>query len=404
MKSKKSDKIYKVNNDIFNDDDFMKDCPNYDFLPTIIPPVKRIIAIGDIHGDLDLAIRSFKLAGLIDDKFNWIAKPPETVVVQVGDQIDSCRPIPEVYECHLQELPDDKNEDMSVLDFFNDMHKKAKRAGGAVYSLLGNHELMNSEGKFAYVSHKNYHNFNFQDDNGNIYNGSSGRKNAFKPGGPVSKMLACTRNSVIIVGSTMFVHAGVLPVLAEKMDYLNIDNETKLKYLNSIVRKWLLHKFSDKDSLEKILIGNSEGTSPFWTRIFGNIPTNTDMKSTDCSTSIKKTIEVFKIGRMVVGHTPQMFTNKDGINGTCYESDGNKLYRVDGGFSRAFKVFGDHNVIQVLEIIDDNKFTVYTDSMIHKYQDPIITSINEKEMDTVSAIYSQNRNSPKRRKYKHTRI
>lgn len=393
MKSDKlSNKSYKVNNDIFSDDDFIKDCPLDTFLPTILPPVKRIIAIGDIHGDLELAVRSFKIAGLINDKLDWIAKPLNTIVVQVGDQIDSCRPIPGVYDCRLNKTPGDKGDDINVLDFFNDMHIKAAKYGGAVYSLLGNHELMNAEGNFSYVSYENNHNFNYQ-YNGESYQGSNGRKRAFKPGGPIAKMLACKRNSVLVIGSTMFVHAGVLPVLAEKMDYLNIDNETKLKYLNAIVRKWLLHKISDNNGLEKILINNTEGTSPFWTRIFGSIPIKTNMDSQECSNSIKKTIEVFKIGRMVVGHTPQMYTNKNGINGTCYEHDGNKLYRVDGGFSRAFRVFGNNNLIQVLEIIDDDKFTIITDEMIRKYEDSPITSINEKEMNVISTIYSQNRNT-----------
>src|SRR5207248_3296699 len=109
-----------------------------------------------IHGDLNLAIKSFKLAKLIDDYGNWIADPPNTVVVQVGDQIDSCRYVPGVNECHREIKPGDVAEDMKVLDWFDRMHEVAARSGGAVYSLLGNHELMNAEGDFRYVSHANY--------------------------------------------------------------------------------------------------------------------------------------------------------------------------------------------------------------------------------------------------------
>lgn len=368
MQSKKMNNIYKVNSGIFNEDELMimkEDCPNNDFVPTILPPAKRIIAIGDIHGDLNLAIRSFELAGLIDKELNWIANPPETIVVQVGDQIDSCRPVPG-FDCHNNKLSDDINQDMRVFDFFNEMHKKANLKGGAVYSLLGNHELMNSQGNFSYVSYENYNNFYYK-DNEKEYNGSIGREHAFKPGGPVSKMMACTRKSVIVIGSTMFAHAGVLPILATTMNYMNITNEEKLVYLNTIVRKWLLKKISDNEYIKKIFIDDSK-ISPFWTRIFGNIPINSKLDSNDCST-FGKTIQAFNIGRMVVGHTPQISTNGHtaGINGTCYTYDGdNKLYRVDGGFSRAFKIFGGHNMIQVLEIIDDEKFTIFTDSMIHK--------------------------------------
>ena len=61
--------------------------------PTILPPVSRIIAIGDIHGDLSVLHRSLELAKIakrdkITNKYHWCANPPDTVVVQVGDIVD----------------------------------------------------------------------------------------------------------------------------------------------------------------------------------------------------------------------------------------------------------------------------------------------------------------------------
>ena len=387
IKTKKT--AFKVNYDLYSEEDFLKDCPNYQFVPTIMPAAKRIIVMGDIHGDFNLTIQSFKLAKLIDDKLNWIANPPDTIVVQVGDQIDSCRPIPGVYDCHNKPQPGDLPEDMTIIDFFNQMHQKASEQGGAVYSLLGNHELMNADGRFEYVSHANYYDFSYE----NLI-GTTGRKNAFKPGGPVANILACTRNSVIIIGSNMFVHAGILPKLAERLDHLNIDNNTKLKYLNAIVRKWLLNKLSNYEDMEnKKLFIDDVKLSPFWTRIYGTIPENTNLNSSECFNTVKKIIEVFKIGQIVIGHTPQLFTLGDGINGTCYEKGKkNKLYRVDGGFSRAFKIFENNDIIQVLEIIDDNKFNIIRDTTIHKYAQPKpILDINERELKKIASIYAQNR-------------
>lgn len=385
---------YKINNELFDEEDFIKDCPNSKFIPTILPPTKRIIAIGDIHGDLNLAIRSFKLAKLIDDNFNWVANPPCTIVVQVGDQIDSCRPIPGVYDCHTSKYPNDNAEDMKIIDFFNKIHEKANAVGGAVYSLLGNHELMNVEGRFDYVSYDNFYNFDYTTIDGKKYQGPEGRIESFKPGGPVSKMLACTRLSVLVIGSSMFVHAGVLPILAKRLDYLSIDNETKLKYLNAIVRKWLLKKLSENDIENKEMFVNNLSISPFWTRIYGTIPEHTSLDSSECFRSVKKVIEVFKIGQLVVGHTPQLFTNKNGINGTCYEQSGDgdkKLYRVDGGFSKAFNIFDNQGLVQVLEIIDDKKFNILTDKGIEKYIEPPDININEKEIENISHLYAQNR-------------
>lgn len=360
-------KKYAVKNDLFEEDDFLKDCPNSEFVPTILPAAKRLIAIGDIHGDLNLAIRSFKLAELIDDDLNWIANPRDTIVVQVGDQIDSCRRIPGVFDCHSKKYPYDKPNDMNVINFFNEMHQKASKFDGAVYSLLGNHELMNCQGNFYYVSYENMNNFKHESANGEIYDGPDGRREAFKPGGPISNMMACNRKSILVIGSTMFVHAGILPVLASRLDHLNLDSNTKLKYLNAVVRKWLLHKLAKQDTDNKKMFINDITTSPFWVRLYGSIPENTDINSAECFSSVKKTLEVFKLGQLVIGHTPQMSTNSSGINGTCYEKNGhNRLYRVDGGFSQAFKVFSNNDSVQVLEILDDIKFNILTDRDVHK--------------------------------------
>lgn len=50
-------------------------------LPSVLPAVRRLIAIGDLHGDLDKAKASFRLGGVINDKEQWIGG--DTVVVQV---------------------------------------------------------------------------------------------------------------------------------------------------------------------------------------------------------------------------------------------------------------------------------------------------------------------------------
>src|SRR5262245_45911028 len=50
------------------------------------PAPERVVAIGDLHGDLDSARRALVLAGAIDDKDAWIGG--KLVVVQTGDEID----------------------------------------------------------------------------------------------------------------------------------------------------------------------------------------------------------------------------------------------------------------------------------------------------------------------------
>lgn len=391
--------------ELYPEEDFLKYCPEYDILPTVLPAVPRIIVIGDIHGDLQLAITSFKIAKLIDDNHNWIADPPNTVVVQVGDQVDSCRPINGVYDCHKKRQTNDAAEDMSVIDFFNKMHDKAKIVGGNVLSLLGNHELMNSEEDFRYVSYENYYNFKYE-VNGQKYEGPDGRRNAFKPGGEIARILACRRNAVIVVGSNMFIHAGILPALIDKIEHMNIDDNTKLAYINSIIRKWLLNKVVKKD--EKQVLNyflNDTKVSPFWARVFGVIPTGVNLDSNECDQSVKKILNFFKLGQIIVGHTPQLMINEEGINGTCVDASGlNRLYRVDGGFSRGFKIWSHSNLVQVLEILNDNTFNIISDEGSNKIDDIPNTGISDNYAQDTAKIYAQNRvkSKSKRKSTKNT--
>lgn len=50
--------------------------------PTRITAPERLIAIGDIHGDLKKAKEALQIAEVMDDKERWIGG--DTVVVQVG--------------------------------------------------------------------------------------------------------------------------------------------------------------------------------------------------------------------------------------------------------------------------------------------------------------------------------
>ena len=91
---------------------------------------QRIIAIGDLHGDLDKAQATLQLAGAIDGDNNWIGE--NLIVVQLGDQIDYW------------------HQDRRVLDFMEDISTKATAQGGQLINLLGNHEVMNAHLDFRY--------------------------------------------------------------------------------------------------------------------------------------------------------------------------------------------------------------------------------------------------------------
>ena len=40
--------------------------------PTFLPAAARVVAVGDLHGDLNKARRAFRLGGLIDEQDRWV--------------------------------------------------------------------------------------------------------------------------------------------------------------------------------------------------------------------------------------------------------------------------------------------------------------------------------------------
>ncbi len=60
--------------------------------------INRIIIIGDVHGDLKRFKKILIDAKIINNRLEWIAEPPNTIVVQLGDQIDSLNRVPGLKE------------------------------------------------------------------------------------------------------------------------------------------------------------------------------------------------------------------------------------------------------------------------------------------------------------------
>jgi hypothetical protein len=352
-----------VNKNNYITAEYPLNCPNHLYTPTILPPVHRIVVLGDIHGDMNLLLTMLKKAKVIEinnNKIIWTGG--QTYVVQVGDQVDRCRPLGALTCEHPSTTYKDEASDIKILKLANELKVMARQQGGDFISLLGNHELMNAVGQMSYVSHKNIQEFeNYTDKkNPNLVFRSplEARKYAFLPGNEYGKLLGCTRMACVIIGSHIFVHAGLVDgMIAE----LNMNSSSDLETINTAISKWLLGLLS-KDYIDHII--NGSRYSMFWTRILGSIPPNTDFENPVCIDHIKNVLSLFKVNNIVIGHTPQVFLFDDKINQTC----SGKVWRVDNGSSMAFHKFDEKfmNTGQVsegrkpmvLEIIDDKIYNV----------------------------------------------
>ncbi len=272
--------------------------------PSRLPAPARLVAIGDLHGDFEATRSVLRLAGAIDNKDRWIGE--QLVVVQTGDQLDR------------------GDGERKILDLLERLAGEAKAAGGALHVLNGNHELMNAAGDLRYVTAGGF--VDFADLPGvdladpraaSVQPAMRGRVLAFMPGGLYARKLAL-RPVMLVVGDSVFAHAGVLPGHVRR----------GLDAINAETQRWLR---GEGEISPDILMGDD---SPVWTRRFCQDP-----GPADCSVA-DETLAQLGVKRMVVGHT----VHKEGIVRNC---DG-KVWCIDvgmasyyGGHAEALEISGD---------------------------------------------------------------
>ena len=285
----------------------------------IYPPVEKLYALGDIHGDLNAFILSLKKAGVIDNNLNWCGETSH--VVQVGDILD--RKIRDV------EYTDEDSE-MIIISLICKLQLEAYAAGGGFHPIIGNHEIMNILGIFDYVSPMGMKHFK------NI----EGRKEYFKIGNIFCRYLACGWNPIVKIGDFIFCHGGIS---------LNIARKYNIEYINSIMRDTLfgnLYHLNQPYFTELFLNENSI----LWNRTYSidlsNDETNRHLLN------LKKVLEIYKAKYIVVGHTPQIDGIKSRFNG--------KVICIDTAMSEAFgKKINKIERIHYLEVIMNNKIKLY---------------------------------------------
>lgn len=325
-------------------------CSSFPELPSIVTStnIERIIAIGDIHGDLDLAIGYLEVPKLIqrvyepsdhtvelwykEEKvkrlYKWIGI--NTIAVQVGDQVDRCRPLNN--ECHVPSATiNDEASDVTIMLFYHDCHVVAQKMGCAVYSLLGNHELLNVLGNMRYVSYKGL--TEFPTDATDLAKGRieafsvDSKQKLFENKNNLAEFMACTRLTSIIVDGYLFVHAGIMERLIK---YTNKTTKQKVvPKINEMVRDWLLNNSPEKEKEFIMKLLGGKFMSPFWPRIFGSLKRDLKLESKQCKKYVKPVLELLNLKGIIVGHTPQL---KNNINSTC----SNTVWRVDIAGSQAF--------------------------------------------------------------------
>lgn len=266
-----------------------------------LPPLPgRLIAIGDVHGDLAATRAALRLGGAIDGEDRWIGAG--LTVVQTGDQLDR------------------GDDERQIVDLFSRLAKDAAKSGGRVVALNGNHEIMNVQGDFRYITSGAVSSFDGVAPRSPHARSAQPpfveRAAAFLPGGAYALELS-ERDVIAIVGDSVFVHGGVLP---EHVRY-------GIERINRETREWM--RSGDRAAPASV----ASERSPVWMRDY-----SLDPASEQTCATLGQVLDMLRVRRMVVGHT----TQRNGVTSAC----GERVYRIDVGLSR---YYGD-GPIQVLEI------------------------------------------------------
>ncbi|KVI03725.1 hypothetical protein Ccrd_017994 [Cynara cardunculus var. scolymus] len=319
--------------------------------PTFVSaPGRRIVAIGDLHGDLAKARCALELAGVLssDGRDTWTGQ--ETVLVQLGDILDR------------------GEDEIAILSLLRSLQIQAKEHGGAVFQVNGNHETMNVEGDFRYVDSGAFDEcsdfLEYLDDCGHNWEdafsswaevsgswkgerkmsesswgpwnlvkrqkGVIARSVLLRPGGPLASELA--RHPVVLkVDDWVFCHGGLLP--------------------HHEVSKWMTNVDEADNESQIPFIATRGYDSVVWNRLYSRDTSDLeDYHIEQIQSILDSTLQVVGAKAMVVGHTPQT----TGVN--CKYNC--SIWRVDVGMSS-----GVHDSRpEVLEIRGDKTRVIRSES------------------------------------------
>ena len=383
---------------------YIKDAPyRQHIFPS--PPNNNIIIFGDIHGDFEVAIRCLILAKCIDpikipstksvslmdaffNQLKWIGG--DTYIVQLGDQIDRVRPQTwDNNDITNDNAFEDEGSTLEIFYLFYHLNNLAILQGGRVFSIIGNHEIMNVDGDFRYVSKKEFHCFKdhlksvytpnsrypyhsqtlkkninnihmAQSNNSNLPYGYRERLYAFAPSGLCANMMATTYYTMLQIGEWLFCHGSPTLYIAKTFPIDMVNNIVSLYLLNNSPIDKTLETYYNAIMVSHPNVSEKDETSILWARTFGESSRSNDKQlqpllntilleynkknnylvaqqpilqlpsKTQLGTQLSTHLGTYtNATHIAIGHTPQ-FTK--GINSIC----NNTVWRCDIGMSKAF--------------------------------------------------------------------
>ncbi|MEW5873863.1 MAG: metallophosphoesterase [Candidatus Zixiibacteriota bacterium] len=234
--------------------------------PGTFESVSRIFAVSDIHGEFEALRTALIRAGVVDSSLRWSWGDGHLVIC--GDVFDRGDRVTE------------------ALWLIHRLEAEAKRAGGRVHYLIGNHEEMVLHGDNRYVNEKYL--------DGVALKSRLPHQELFGPESELGRWLR-TKNAMVRINGILYVHGGISPefcALGLPVDSLNARMRRYLEY--SAVRA----KFDSAASFFMGIYG------PLWHRGFFEADSR-DRYQRMTQAEVESVAACFDARVIVVGHTEQ---------------------------------------------------------------------------------------------------
>lgn len=256
--------------------------PSYTYKYDNIQWNHKIIAIGDIHGDVESLKLILRHSNLIDENDEWIAE--DVMLVQVGDILD--RGVFGTY----------------IYDYLLKLQKDAIKKNSKVILIMGNHEQLNLCGAFHYVNESEVMLFFQNNRNNRLFSFTNKNGYYFK------KLI---RLPVIVkINNIIFTHGGISKHMSE-YDINTINLKTRLQIEN----KCKMFQFEKYNYLSK------EGV--LWNN---EISHQVKLQPKKTCKHLRNILKKYNAKGLVVGHTRQ---KSHEIQTYC----NNSFFLIDTGMS-----------------------------------------------------------------------
>ncbi|MGE6333492.1 metallophosphoesterase [Stenotrophomonas sp. NPDC077659] len=258
---------------------------------SVLPPVPRIVALSDIHGQYGLLVRLLRANKVVDAQDRW-ALGTDTLVI-AGDVFDRGPQVTETFW------------------LLYGLQQQAAAAGGAVHFVLGNHETMVLYDDLRYVNPKYLRSAQLL---GRSY------PQLYGPDSVIGQWLR-TRPVLLKIGDTLFLHGGISPEavqLALDPARTNVAYQASLGLPNAEVKA---------DPATAPLYDGR--TSPIWYRGYFDGQLDSD--------GVQAVLDQLHLKRIVVGHTsmPHVSTFHGGrviaIDSSIKNGENGELLFIENG-------------------------------------------------------------------------